>query len=206
MLRDARLAHPRHDPAGLLSGDQSGDGAVQTPRQIRRGAQGTGQIEHPPNCIDSSVHVKWSPHGARLGASAPPSGLQGNPTAGRGRDNRAEITRVCRINHPEPGGQFRGRQIAEAVGHHRLFRGRRWAVLHDRGHSFDPTAAESTGCWSSRIWSAGATPAAITGWWLQDSKRGLFHPLNICRRRAGSGSSLLLVGPRRPRAGSPPAR
>jgi basic membrane lipoprotein Med (substrate-binding protein (PBP1-ABC) superfamily) len=28
MLRDARLAHPRHDPAGLLSGDQSGDGAV----------------------------------------------------------------------------------------------------------------------------------------------------------------------------------
>jgi hypothetical protein len=60
MLRDARLAHPRHDPAGLLSGDQSGDGAVQTPRQIRRGAQGTGQIEHPPNCIDSSVHVKWS--------------------------------------------------------------------------------------------------------------------------------------------------
>ena len=57
---------------------------------------------------------------------------QADPRRDPNRGTRPGAGRVCRVNDPTSGGQFRGHQWAETVAISGLFRGRLWAVFHGR--------------------------------------------------------------------------
>ena len=117
LVDQPRPARPRRGAAGVPFGDQSGDGVVRAPRQVRGGTQRTESNRTQP--VFPSIPrqtSQWSLLGARRARQHRQADFRRDPNRGT-RPGRA---RACRVNHPRsrwavswpPVGRNRGHQRA----------------------------------------------------------------------------------------------